>query len=309
MDTSSVRGSIVVAVDGSEHANRAVVWAAEQAALEGRRLVLVHASQRARIGDSDWLELWGADRDQVDRLVEAADHGLVEQAVDLARSVRPEVDVRPLVVAADAREVLVQASLTAHLLVMGARGRSPWPDLQLGSVSSAVCRHASCPVVVTGPPASQGPHHGVLVGADGTAGSLPVIEFAFRQASLRAVPLTVMHCYWDIAGELAHGRTVGPQETGVDDLRLLLSESVAGLSEKFPDVEVTLELARGLVDIALTDGTPARDLVVVGRRHPSSAWSRLLYGSATSAVLERARGNVAVVPEPGITAPRREATP
>lgn len=300
MDTSIVTGSIVVGVDGSDHANRAVVWAAEQADLEGRRLVLIHASQGSRISDSDWLELWGADRDEVDRVVAASDQSMIEGAVGLATSVRPGVDVRSLVLDADAREVLAQASLTAHLLVVGARGRSAWRSLRLGSVSASVCRQASCAVVVTGRAASQWPQHGVLAGADGTADSLPVIEFAFRQASLRGVPLTVMHCYWDIAGELTHGRSVGPQEGGVEDLRLLLSESVAGMSEKFPEVEVTLELARGLVDIALTEGTPARSLVVVGRRHPST-WSRLLYGSATTAVLERAEGNVAVVPEPGTT--------
>lgn len=292
-----LRGSIVVGVDGSDHANRAVVWAAEQADLERRKLVLVHATHGSHVRDSDWLRLFGADHDEVDRVIDAAGQGLVDDAAELATSVRPGVDVQCLVTDGDAREALVGASQAAHLLVVGAHGRTAWRNVAMGSVSGAVCRRASCPVVVIGPPASTTSEHRVVVGADGTAASLPVIEFAFRQASLRGIPLTVMHCYWDIAGELAHGRLVGSDESGVDDLRLLLSESVAGLSERYPDVEVTLELARGLVDIALNDGTPPRDLVVVGRRNPS-AWSRLLYGSATTAVLERAEGNVAVVPEP-----------
>jgi nucleotide-binding universal stress UspA family protein len=306
MDTTIARGCLVVGVDGSEHANRAVIWAAEQADLEGRGLVLLHGSHGARVRDGDWVTLWGADREEVERVMGRADGALVEEAARLATAGHPGVDVRALVVDGDAREVLVQASRTAHLVVVGSRGRSPWRDLVLGSVTSAVYRQASCPVVVTGLPGSRSAQPGVLVGADGTAGSVPVIEFAFRMASLRGLPLTVMHCYWDIAGELTHGRVVGPGETGVDDLRLLLSESVAGMSEKFPDVEVDLQLARGLVDMALTDRTPARDLVVVGRRHPTT-WSRLLYGSATTAVLERAEGNVAVVPEPGpITARGRQ---
>lgn len=297
MDTNIVRGSIVVGVDGSDHANRALVWGAEQADLEHRRLVIVHASHGSRVRDLDWLQSWDADRAEVDRVIAAADVSMVEDAVLLASSVRPHVDVHSLVLDADAREVLVQASSTAHLLVVGARGLSALRSLALGSVSSSVYRQASCPVVVTGPRATESGQHRVVVGADGTADSRPVIEFAFRQASLRDIPLTVMHCYWDIAGELSHGRAVGPDEGGVDDLRLLLSQSVAGLAEQYPDVEVSLELARGLVDIALSDGTSPRDLVVVGRRHPSRR-SRLLYGSATDAVLERATGNVAVVPEP-----------
>lgn len=305
METLFATGDIVVGVDGSEPANRAVVWAAEQAALEGRRLVLVHALHDAAARDLDWLSLWAGDHAEVERVVRAAADGLVEDAAGLARSARPGVEVRPVVVDADARDVLVDASRAANLVVVGSRGRSAWRSATLGSVSSAVCRHASSPVVVAGRGATVSGHRGVLVGADGTAGSVPIIEFAFRLASLRSLPLTVMHCYWDIAGEMAHGRTVGPDEQGVDDLRLMLSESVAGLSEKYPDVDFDVQLTRGLVDIALTEGTPPRDLVVVGRRHPSS-WSRLLYGSATTAVLERAEGNVAVVPEPDPTTSREE---
>ena len=37
-------GSIVLAVDGSEHAERATRWAADQAFLEGRRLVVMSAA-------------------------------------------------------------------------------------------------------------------------------------------------------------------------------------------------------------------------------------------------------------------------
>ena len=37
-------GCIVVGVDGSEHAERAITWAAAQAVLERRTLALVHCS-------------------------------------------------------------------------------------------------------------------------------------------------------------------------------------------------------------------------------------------------------------------------
>ena len=78
--------------------------------------------------------------------------------------------------------------------------------------------------------------------------------------------------------------------------RLLLSESVAGLSEKFPDVHVTLQLGYGLVDECLTRGTRPMDLIVVGR-HPVHSLAKLLAGSMSTAVLERSDSPVAVVPE------------
>lgn len=291
----SIHGSVVVGVDGSEHANRAIVWAAEQAHAEGRRLVLAHGLRGTLPLEVDWFGPTGGAPAALDRLATDAADGMVAAAADLATAVRPGLEVHRVVVRDDPREVLIAASRDAHLVVVGSHGRALWRSLALGSVSSAVSRHSACPLVVTHDHISD-ENHGILVGADGTPESLPVIEFAFRQASLRSAPLTVMHAYWDIAGEQAHGRHVGPDETGVEDLRLLLAETVAGFSEKFPDVEVDQQLSRGLVDVALTEASPPSSLVVVGRR-TSSTWNRLVYGSATTAVLERASGPVAVVPE------------
>lgn len=294
MTMSPVSGSVVVAVDGSEHADRAVAWAAEQASLEGRRLVVMHCLGGWR-GVPEWMALWG----NQDALLEAMDsegQKIVDEARRLATRTWPQLDVEPMVVDMDPRDALIEASATAHAVVVGTHGRSIWGRVALGSVSSATSQHASCPVVIIGHPPVDAPRTGVLVGAEGTAESIPVIEFAFRFASQRALPLTVVHCYWDLVGEMAQGRHVATTEEGVAELRLVLSESVAGLAEKFPDVHVDLQLARGLVDVVLTDDEPPRDLIVVGRSQ-RSLWARLLDGSVAAAVLDRARGHVAVVPE------------
>ncbi|MGZ5398414.1 MAG: universal stress protein [Nocardioides sp.] len=298
MDTDIASGSIIVGVDGSDHADRAVVWAAEQADRERRPLVVMHGLRGTMPLEVDWFGPAGGAPVGLERARSDLAQVVLDEAVRLATSLRPGTDVRPVLARDDPREMLIAASRDAHLVVVGSHGRSIWRSVALGSVSSAVSRHATCPVVVTHRGTSAA-DRGVLVGADGTPDSRPVIEFAFRQASLQRTPLTVMHCYWDIAGQRAHGHLVGPEESGVDDLRLMLSETVAGFCEKFPDVEVDLQLARGLVDLALTDASPARSLVVVGRRD-TARWSRLLYGSATAAVLESARGTVAVVPEPTV---------
>ncbi len=292
-----VTGAVVVGVDGSEHSDRAIVWAAEQAATEGRPLVLVHCAGGPHGTLPEWLVL-----DTLEEVVTAAARSLVEEAEQLVEDSVRGLTVRTAVVDLDPRDALIAITTYAHLVVVGSHGRSLWQRVALGSVSAAVTQHAGCPVIVVGDQSGVAPHPveprgGVLVGADGQAGSLPVIEFAFRYASQHALPLTVMHCYWDIAGEIVYGRHVGADESGVEDLRLLLSESVAGMAEKFPDVAVDLQLARGLVDVVLNEEKRSHALVVVGRRQPTW-WSRLLYASATTAVLDRARTTVAVVPEP-----------
>jgi nucleotide-binding universal stress UspA family protein len=300
MDKDLLNGAIVVGVDGSDHSDRALAWAAEQADLENRRLVIVHAYRTHVVADPVQLAVWGAAQGNLESLVRSATREVVEDAVKRASEVSPGLDVESVVVNQDARDALLDASTRAHLVVVGSHGRSGWRRLALGSVATAVAQHATSPVVVVRDPETEGPRTGILVGADGTASSVPVIEFAFRMASERQLPLTVMHAYWDIAGEQAYGRFVGDDEPGVDDLRMMLSASTAGLREKYPDVEVDLQLARGLVDVVLTGDEPPRDLIVVGRHHPTH-WARLLYGSATTAVLDLARGSVAVVPEPDTT--------
>jgi nucleotide-binding universal stress UspA family protein len=153
--------------------------------------------------------------------------------------------------------------------------------------------------VVCRPPAEAAATSRIVVGADGSAASRPVLEFAFAQAALHGAPLTVMHCFWDAMVATQGAGVLGAAEVeseGMTDLRRLLSESVAGLAEKFPDVVVTQELARGLVDECLVDRTPVAGLIVVGRGH-ASVWSRFLHASCALAVLERARTTVAVVPE------------
>lgn len=275
MSTPIPPGSIVVGADGSKHADRAITWAAEQAALEGRSLVVLTAE-------------------------DGAVHRINAEAVQHARSTAPDVDVVGLTAADDPRGTLVELSREAHLVVLGSRGRGTVRSMLLGSVSTAVSRLSYCPVVVCRPRAEEHRGKGVLVGVDGTESSLAVLDFAFAQASLRRQPLMVVHCVWDVVAAVAGLRNVRVEDVDLgpeDEAHLLLAESVAGFREKYPDVPVTLRVTHGLVDDVLGGRTAAWDLVVVGR-HPLDTVGRLVTGSIATAVVERAHTTVAVVPEP-----------
>lgn len=285
-------GTIVVGVDGSVHAQRALSWAAEQAMLENRQLTVVHAAGEGDIRSVAWV---GAKGSALPDLLTTA-REVVSNALAWVGSIHPGLDVVGAPQLGDPRQVLVELSEDAHLIIVGSRGRGTFRSMLLGSVSVSVAKHAHCPVVVTRPGPEPHPRDGVLVGADGTAESLPVIEFAFRQASLRGATLTVMHTSFAVAVTLAAVTQVATPADGAEDERLLLSESVAGLSEKFPDVRVSLQLGYGLVDECLTQGSQSRTLIVVGR-HQVNSISKLLAGSVSAAVLERSDSPVAVVPE------------
>lgn len=285
-------GSVVVGFDDSEHAWRAVEWAAEQASLEHRKLAVVHAFHPVTRTLLGALEMETGDRQELLRELRADARKDLEEAAQRASAFHPGLHVETHLVEGDPRQVLNHAAARARLLVVGSRGRGPVASLLLGSVSTAVAQLATCPVVVCRPRREGDSPQGVVVGADGSPESSPVIDFAFTQASLRGVPLTVMHCFWEVVAADGQAHHV----EGAPDLDLLLARSVAGFAETYPDVKVELKPARGLVDLVLSKAAPDAELLVVGRRH-LSAVARQLHTSMAAAVLERAAGTVAVVPE------------
>jgi len=287
--------TIVVGVDGSDDGRRAVNWAAGQATLEHITLTLLHAVPPVEALASSYLMGAGVDPIALEEESLTAARTALEAEVERVLRTHSSLTVKTVVVHRDPRDALLAASLTASLVVVGSRGLGMFTSVLLGSVSLAVTREAACPVVVVRP-GGEPRRPGVLVGADGTASSVAVLEFAFRQASLRGVPLTVAHCFWDAVVVGDGIRREATDELAHEDLRMLMAESVSGLGEKFPDVQVHTDLLRGLVDASLGEAAESHDLVVIGCHHRPNL-SRLIWGSVATTVVERAHGPVAVVPQ------------
>jgi nucleotide-binding universal stress UspA family protein len=143
---------IVVGVDGSKGALRALAFAAEEARLRGAALEVIHA----------WHEpdtFYPYSTVTADRLRESAQVGAHEAAQHTLDRALHEVGglegitVHTRVVGDPPARALVDASRDADLLVVGSRGRGGFAGLLLGSVSQQCVQHAACPVVVT--PASR----------------------------------------------------------------------------------------------------------------------------------------------------------
>ena len=187
----------------------------------------------------------------------------------------------------DPREALIDASQNAGLVVVGSRGRGHLRSLLLGSTSVAVVRHARCPVVVHRPTTTSPSRRGVAVGADASEDSLGVLEFAYREADLHGVPLTVVHSvgYADlVAGH-----------TATEDEERGLAESMAGTRERYPDVEAHTILSQRMPEQCLLDLGDQVDLLVVGVHHQSRA-AQFMFGSVSVWLVEHATCPVAVVP-------------
>lgn len=287
-------GAVVVGIDGSTYADDCVAWAAERARLEERPLGILHAADSAQAYRDVWRDGAAIDHVTMMRDVEANARRLVEAAAERARALQPGLAVRGHYSLDDARHTLLEAGEHAALLVVGSRGRGPIGSLLLGSVSTAVSRHADCPVVVLRPGAAT--HHGgVVVGVDGRPESEAVLDFAFREASLRRCALTAVHTHLDQIA-MAYGVHVTADASEVDELVRTLAETVAGYAEKFPDVEVTRQVRRGAeVGDVLLGADANASMIVVGRRHTGGPLASLHRGVA-STIIEHADTSVAVVP-------------
>ncbi|MEP6816525.1 MAG: universal stress protein [Marmoricola sp.] len=294
MNTSVPTGTIVVGVDGSAPSDRAVTWAAEQASLEGRALTLAHG---VGLGEGTWLGADGVSGEAVFEAVRAEGQIVLDRAASAVIHGFPDVETRTVLPMTDPRLALLELAEQAAMVVVGSRGRGPVASLVLGSVSVAVTRHATCPVVVVRPALPGDRVRGILVGVDGTGNSAAAVEFAYRQASARALPLTVMHCFVDVLSTSRGPWQVPYDSPGLEEQRLILDATVNGMGEKFPDVPVTLTLGRGLVQDCLVHASQSMDMVVVGA-HPKHTLIGLVFDPhVDSAVMEHAPCIVAVVPE------------
>ena len=286
------RGSIVVGVDEVALAGQAVRWAGEQAALEGRRILLVRAASAVTTGWSTHAMDVPPGTFTSQRL-----HGdeLLGRARDQVHAVAPDVEVEELVEVTDPRTLILRAAEGAHLVVLGSRGRGPLLSHLLGSVGVGVVRRADCPVVVHRPGHPGRVHDGVVVAVDATQDAMPVLEHAFHQSSLRDLPLRVVHYVMDPRSARVGVPMVGDLSVQMQQDELALSEAMAGMREKYPDVRTKVCTTPGLAKRDIVTAASRADLLVVGT-HQRPAADRLLVGSLSTAVLEHVTCPVALVP-------------
>jgi len=133
--------------------------------------------------------------------------------------------------------------------------------------------------------APVGDRRPIAVAIDGLHPSSSTLGFAFTEASLRQVPVVVVHSA--PLSELA----MGEQNT-----RLNLAEILAGWKADYPDIEVETFLLAGPPrdTVALTSADA--QLLVVGVPYRGREFTRWIR-SVARAVLDRATCPVAVIPQ------------
>lgn len=135
--------SILLAVDGSDHALHAARVAASLAnAMNAKtlRVVVAYAPIPPYLGEPNLQDAINA------RLMESRE--ILQKAVEALGTVSAEVVTDPI--EGDAAESIIEVARAreSDLIVMGSRGLGRLAGMLLGSTSQKVVAHAPCPVLI-----------------------------------------------------------------------------------------------------------------------------------------------------------------
>lgn len=282
---------IIVAVDGSDAASGAVIWAARAASARSvplRIVTVVHVPafyySEPYLAQSFHEEMKTTARD---RLANAG--VLARKIVDDNNG---SVEISTEQIEGKVTNTLIELSSHADRLVVGSRGLGEVKGLLAGSVSTALAAHSVAPVVVVrgrtldGAPPAEGP---VVVGVDGSESCRAAVECAFEEAAARRATLVAVNVWSDVSVQPSLGAV--PEDphwariqTGEE---VVLAEGLAGYQERYPDVVVERVVARDRPVRVLSEYAESAQLLVVGSRG-RGGFKGLLLGSTSNALIQTA---------------------
>ncbi|WP_270889316.1 universal stress protein [Pedococcus sp. 5OH_020] len=275
--------AVVVGVDHNPSSDRAVDVGVKQARVSHRPLHLVFAT--------------GVGLVPYTREYLATKLDFLRRRRDRAAEQAPDLDITYAVQVDDPAALLVKASATASLVVLGSAGLGQTVDVLRGATAAKLMAHAHCPVMVTPHAATWDVDGPIVVGVDATEHSTPALEWAFAQASAEGAELVPVHTWWwEEPDPFLSGGSWEDEWVAMSQTQTLeLSEMLAGWREKYPDVAVSPTVVRGQAAEILVEASPSSRLVVVGTRG-RGGFAGLLLGSVSIHTAHRASCPVVVVP-------------
>ncbi|MCL3819326.1 universal stress protein [Aeromicrobium wangtongii] len=275
MSTSGA-APITVGVADSQHT--ALAFAAEEARIQGCAVRVVHGFIVPPSPPQAMSAAYGVD---IEGSFRESGREVLADAVEYLTSRYGDVTVEQVLERGPASRVLIDASATSRLLVLGQDDATPWYSRLFRSrVSRDLTVDALCPVVVVPDTwSTRTPADGVTLLLDQRSSVTGAVRFAFENASRHDGTLHAVH-----VGDT--GTREGP------DMRTLVDSWCA----RYPGVQVATSVVPGAPDPSTVKSFARTGLLVLGRPR-----EHLLPGlpdkSLARAVIEHAGCPVAVVPD------------
>ncbi|HEY7101457.1 MAG TPA: universal stress protein [Mycobacteriales bacterium] len=282
---------VLVGVDESACSQQALAWAAADAAAKRVPLTIAGVVDLPRLADVP------ISRELVDA-AQLATRQRIDTVAARTHDLTPGVPVRGRVLTGDPAAELLQLAAGADEVVVGSHGTGRFGRLLIGSVGGRVAEHAPCPaVVVRGGDRTDGR---VVVGIDTSPHSEPALDYGFAYADAHGVPLVALHVYTIGAFVYPVMPYPTPPYPVVEEMERFRAEALRTAehtlgkwTEKYPDVDVRIEVTEGPAARELVNSTRSAGLLVVGTRGHGGLAGMLL-GSVSHAVLRHAFCPVAI---------------
>ncbi|MFB4298498.1 universal stress protein [Actinomadura sp. NTSP31] len=276
---------IVVGTDGSDCADRALDWAADEAIRRHRPLKIVHA-----------LDPWPyraplfAPPETVERMSRLG-YRVLEAAKERVRQRRPDLETTTMQVAEYTPQALQKESEKAFELVLGNRGHGGFASMLLGSTSLRMAARTTVPlIIVRGDTGKRGE---VVVGLDLLKDEETTLSYAFDAAALGEARLRVVHAWLIYPTYIEAGFGSADERIEVE-LRQQVASVIAPWRAKYPQVDVVEEVLIEHPVAALTNASRNARLLVTGAHERS--WTAPRLGSTGHGAVHHAHCPVAVVP-------------
>jgi nucleotide-binding universal stress UspA family protein len=293
---------ILVPLDGSELAERALEPALVLARRAEAELLLVHVPERVRMPVSDlaghnpyWPQM------AMDELHYEGRDYLNRFQYDVSYR---DVALRTLLLDGDVRDVILETAVSEQvdLIIMSTHGRTGLRRLVLGSVAESVLRMTPCPVLVL---RNRIDFSRMMIALDGSELAELVLEPAMALAQMFDMPMVLARVEDEMNGhDSRHLYAVNQMEPGLGEqvrrtyeelAEKYLQKLIAQRNETMPAVQCVVarsdDPAQALLKLADLNKC---DLVAV-TTHGRTGFSRLVYGSVTEHLLRHIEGGMLVV--------------
>lgn len=278
------RIGVLVGLDAATSWREALGWAVEEAWTLRVPLTIAVSLDLPKVADAPLTaQALGTFQLAARQRLDAA----IADAVDLA----PGLPVGGRVLTGDPTAELLRLAAGADEVVVGSDGTGRFRSL-VGSMATRVAEHTRCPAVVVRHPSAAGR---VVVGIDNSPHSAATLEYAFGYADRHGLPLRVLHvCVlaavgdpdppYPVLAELARLRADAARAT---------EQSATPWREKYPEVDVAVDVVDGAVAGELVGASRTAGLLVVGTRGYRGL-AGMLFGSVSRAVVRHAHCAVVV---------------
>jgi nucleotide-binding universal stress UspA family protein len=283
--TQSALNAIVVGYDGSSAGERALKWAADEARQRNLRLHVIHVWPPPAMLPAGFSPPPMPDSEVI-----------LQDAVTRAAAVAPNIPITTQASPGEVAKALVDASVEADTVVVGAREHRRERVHDFGSSAWQVATHALCPVVVVRG-TNGADRNTVVIGVDGSRGSDKALEYAFARAARAGLEIVAVYG-WHLGALESYyhdDRRSGAELGALDKMQHAeLTGWVAPFVARYPDLSVrTVAVRRKPAEALIEEGQEAH-LIVVGSRG-RGGFRGLLLGSVGMDLLRAAGCPVVIV--------------